>query len=86
MKYCCLVNSCAYPLGSWAHIYDSPTCIPRELKDMAHAFRNHITPDSLFRRLGLLDIESNSYNRFLRWAGHVACMPTSRAPRQLLTS
>jgi len=39
-----------------------------------------------FHRLGLLDIDSYFYNRFLRWAGHVARMPMSRAPRQSLTS
>jgi len=54
--------------------------------NLHHTFRNHITTSSLFRRLGLLDIDSYFYNRFLRWAGHVARIPMSRAPRQLLTS
>ena len=49
-------------------------------------FRHHITTSSLFHRLGLLDIDSYFYNRFLRWAGYVARMPMSRAPRQLLAS
>jgi len=39
----------------------------------------------LFRRLGILDICSSFCNRVLRWAGNVARMPMSRAPRQLLT-
>ena len=40
--------------------------------NLHHTFRNHITTSSLFRRLGLLDIHSYFYNRFLRWAGHVS--------------
>ena len=40
---------------------------------------------SLFRRLGVLNIDSYFHNRILRWAGHVARMPMSRAPRKLLT-
>ena len=49
--------------------------------NLNHTFRHHITSSSLFRRLGLLDIDSYFYNRFLRWADHVARMPMSRAPR-----
>ena len=42
--------------------------------NLHHTFRYHITTSSLFRRLGFLDIDSYFYNRFLRWAGHVAPM------------
>ena len=51
-------------------------------------FREYLPPpsNSLFRRLGLLGIDSYFYNRFHRWTGQVARMPMSRAPRQLLTS
>ena len=38
------------------------------------------------RNLECQHIDSYFYNRFLRWAGHVAHMPMSRAPQQLLTS
>ena len=56
--------------------------------NLRHTFRHHITSASLFRRLGILDIDSyyRKYrNRIFRWAGYVARMPMSRAPRQLLT-
>jgi len=46
---------------------------------------HHITSASLFRCFGIIDIGSCFQNRDLRWAGHVARMPMSRAPRQLLT-
>jgi hypothetical protein len=31
--------------------------------------------------LGILDIDSYFNNRIHHWAGHVPCMPMSRAPR-----
>jgi hypothetical protein len=52
---------------------------------IAHTIRHSITSESLFRRLGILDLDSYYHNRVLRWAGHVARMPMNRAPRQLLT-
>ena len=54
--------------------------------NLHHTFRHHATTWSLFRRLNLLDINSYYHNRILRSAGHVARMPMSRTPRQLLTS
>ena len=52
---------------------------------IAHTIRHSITSESLFRRLGIMDLDSYYHNRVLRWAGHVARMPMSRMPRQLLT-
>ena len=54
--------------------------------NLHHTFRHHFTTSSLFRRLNLLDIGSYYHNRLLRWAGQVARMPMSWAPRQSLTS
>ena len=53
--------------------------------NLHHSFRHHITSASFFRRLGILNIDNYFHNRILRWAGHVARIPVSRAPRQLLT-
>jgi hypothetical protein len=54
--------------------------------NLHHTSPHHITCASLVRRLGIHDIDSYFHNRILRWAGHVARIPMSRAPRQLLTS
>jgi len=43
--------------------------------NLHHTFRHHITSNTLFRQLGLLDIDSYFNNRFFRWV-----------PRQLLVS
>ena len=52
---------------------------------IAHTIRHHITTERLFCRLDIMDLDSYYHNRVLRWAGHAARMPMSRAPRQLLT-
>ena len=52
---------------------------------IAQTIRHRITTESIFRRLGITDLDSYYHNRVLRWAGHVARMSMSREPRQLLT-
>ena len=52
---------------------------------LRHAFHHHISPATLFQRLNVMDLDSYYHNRILRWACHVARMPMTRAPRQLLT-
>jgi len=53
--------------------------------NIRHTFRHHITSTSHFHRLNIFDINSYLNNRILHRAGHVARMPMSRAPRELLT-
>ena len=53
--------------------------------NLHHIFHHQIPSAGLFRRLGILDIDSYFHNRIIRWAGHVARMLMSQAPQQLLT-
>jgi hypothetical protein len=46
----------------------------------------HISTSSLFKKLGLQDIDHYFHCRILRWAGHVSRMPLRRLPRKLITS
>ena len=50
-----------------------------------HAFHHHISSATLFQKLTVMDLDSYYHNWILRWAGHVARMPMTRAPRQFLT-
>ena len=52
---------------------------------MAHTMRHRISSDSLFKRLEIESLDTYYYRRLLRWAGHVARMAFTRAPRKLLT-
>ena len=52
---------------------------------LRHAFHHHISSATLFQRLNVMDLDCYYHNRILRWAGHVARMHMTRAPRQLLT-
>ena len=39
---------------------------------------------TIFQRLNVVDLYSCYHNRVIRWTGHVARMPMTRAPRRLL--
>ena len=52
---------------------------------MAHTVRHRISSDSPFKRLDIESLDTYYYRRLLRWAGHVARMPLTRAQRKLLT-
>jgi hypothetical protein len=51
---------------------------------IAHTICHSIASEHLFRRLGMIDLDSYYHNPVLRWAGYAARMPMNRAPRQLL--
>ena len=50
------------------------------------SWKQHIKSDDLRRKLKLETMEHYVSLRELRWAGHLARMPMTRIPRQLLTS
>jgi len=52
---------------------------------LCQAFHHHISSATLFQKLTVMDLDSYYHNWILRWAGHVARMPMTRAPRQFLT-
>jgi len=83
--FSCLLYFTVVKLGPCVKIYLSAFEVSITGVLVACAVCHHIISASLFRRLGILDIDSYFHNRILRWAGHVARMPMSRAPRQLLT-
>ena len=51
-----------------------------------HTHKHHISTSDLLARLKLDTIDKYINKRQLRWAGHVARMPTSRLPRKMLSS
>jgi hypothetical protein len=53
---------------------------------IAHAIRHRISSASLFKRLSIEPFDKYYNRRLLRWTGHVARMPLTRAPRKILTS
>jgi hypothetical protein len=53
---------------------------------IAHTIRHRISSASLFKRLSIELFDTYYDRRLLRWTGHVARMPLTRAPRFFLTS
>jgi hypothetical protein len=53
---------------------------------IAHTIRHRISSASLFKHLSNEPFETYYNRRLLRWTGHVARMPLTRAPRKILTS
>jgi hypothetical protein len=51
---------------------------------IAHTIRHRISSASLFKRLSIEHFDKYYYRRLLRWTGHVARMPLTRAPRKNL--
>jgi hypothetical protein len=63
--------------------------LPMRLNHMPHYHRSLHSPPylsaSLFKRLAIELFNTNYNRRLLRWTGHVARMPLTRAPRKILT-
>ena len=83
-------RSCGFPVLNGAFV----TGVLRVPEALASA--SYVCPQHRFlrhlgfvlprvQRLNVMDLDSYYHNRILRWAGHVARMPMTRAPRQLLT-
>jgi hypothetical protein len=53
---------------------------------IAHTVRHRISSASLFKRLSIEPFDAYYNRRLLRWTGHVARMPLTRAQRKNLTS
>jgi hypothetical protein len=53
---------------------------------IAHTIRHRISSASLFKHLSIEPYDTCYNRRLLRWTGHVALMPSTRAPRKILTS
>jgi hypothetical protein len=53
---------------------------------IAHTIRHNISSASPFKHLSIEPFDKHYNCRLLRWTGHVARMPLTRAPRKILTS
>jgi hypothetical protein len=53
---------------------------------IADTIRHRISSASLFKRLSIEPFDKYYNRRLLRWTGHIARMPFTRAPRKILTS
>jgi hypothetical protein len=52
---------------------------------IAHTIRHRISSFNLFEHLSIEPFDKSYNRRLLRWTGHVARMPLTRAPRKMLT-
>ena len=77
----CLTEDLFHRLRSFHHRCARTMC----RINIAHTIRHHISSESLFGRLDIESLDTYYHRRLLRWAGHIARMPLSRAPRMFLT-
>ena len=50
-----------------------------------HTWKNRISTEQLWKRIGLKSIDTYINRRQLQWAGHVMRMPYNRLPRKMMT-